>query len=154
MNRTARPAAFAALLFTALALVPSGAHLAELPNKIGLPMSEYLTVQQIYRAWALFGIVIAGAIASMVALTVKLRRVRRSFGLALLALLCLVGSQVVFWTFTFPANQVTDNWTVLPLNWTDVRTRWEYSHDAAAGLNLTAFIALALACLHIPDSAR
>lgn len=33
-------ARFLALLFAALALVPAGAHLAELPNKIGLrPLS-------------------------------------------------------------------------------------------------------------------
>jgi hypothetical protein len=55
---------FFALLFAALALVPSGAHLLELPNKIGLPAAEYLTVQQIYRGWALLGIVVYGALLS------------------------------------------------------------------------------------------
>jgi hypothetical protein len=49
----------------------------------------------------------------------------------------------VFWTFTFPANQQTDNWTVLPENWTTLRMHWEYSHAAGAVLNLIAFIALA-----------
>jgi hypothetical protein len=52
---------FFALLFAALALVPAGAHLAELSNKIDLPAADYQTVQQIYSGWALFGIVVFGA---------------------------------------------------------------------------------------------
>jgi hypothetical protein len=44
---------FSSLLFAALALAPALAHLLELPNKIGLARDHYLTVQQIYRVWAL-----------------------------------------------------------------------------------------------------
>jgi len=64
------------------------------------------------------------------------------FALTLVAFLCIVGTQVVFWTFTFPANQQTSNWTVLPENWMALRTQWEYSHAASAFLNLIALIAL------------
>ncbi|TDW35780.1 hypothetical protein EV128_102325 [Rhizobium azibense] len=39
---------FLAIIIGALALVPSGAHLAALPNKIGLPQTDYFTVQGIY----------------------------------------------------------------------------------------------------------
>jgi hypothetical protein len=42
---------FLAVLLTALALVPSGAHLFELPNKIDLARDAYLTVQGIYAGW-------------------------------------------------------------------------------------------------------
>jgi hypothetical protein len=45
-----------ALLLVARCLVPAGAHLSELPNKIGSPADQYVLVQQIYRGWALFGI--------------------------------------------------------------------------------------------------
>lgn len=55
---------FISLLFTALALAPTLAHLLELPNKINLSREDYLTVQQIYRGWALLGIVVIGALIS------------------------------------------------------------------------------------------
>jgi hypothetical protein len=54
----------AALLLVALCLVPTGAHLSELPNKIGLPADQYMLVQQIYRGWALFGSLIVAALAA------------------------------------------------------------------------------------------
>jgi hypothetical protein len=41
---------FLAVILTALALVPAGAHFFELPNKIGLSQEEYFTVQRIYAA--------------------------------------------------------------------------------------------------------
>jgi energy-coupling factor transporter transmembrane protein EcfT len=53
----------------------------------------------------------------------------------------------LFWTFTFPANQQTSNWTVLPENWMALRTQWEYSHAASAVLNLIALIALIFSVL-------
>jgi hypothetical protein len=75
------------------------------------------------------------------------RQKRKVFLLTLVALLCLVGTQVVFWTFTYPANQITNNWTVLPENWLEIRTQWEYSHATSAGLNLIALITLILSVL-------
>jgi hypothetical protein len=140
-------ARFFALLFAALALVPAGAHLAELPNKIQLPAAEYLTIQQIYRGWALFGFVVFGALVSTLVLTAMVRNAARTFRLTAIALLCIVGTQVVFWTFTFPANQATKNWSMLPPNWAELRTQWEYSHAVSAGLNLVALVALILSVL-------
>ena len=43
------------LALTVIVLVPSGAHLFELPGKIGLPRDAYFTVQGIYAGWAWFG---------------------------------------------------------------------------------------------------
>jgi hypothetical protein len=140
-------ARFFSLLFAALALAPALAHLLELPNKIGLSRDDYLTVQQIYRGWALLGFVVAGALLSTLVLTIMVRDRPKVFALTLVAFLCIVGTQVVFWTFTFPANQQTGNWTVLPENWMALRTQWEYSHATSAVLNLIAFIALLLSVL-------
>ena len=137
------PARFASLLFAALALAPALAHLLELPNKIGLSRDDYLIVQQIYRGWALLGIAVLGALLSTMILTILVRKRPGEFALSFLAFLCIVGTQVVFWTFTFPANQQTSNWTVLPDNWETLRMQWEYSHAASAVLNLIAFSALA-----------
>ena len=55
---------FLAVVLTALALVPAGAHLFEMPNKIGLPRDAYFAVQGIYSGWALFGVVLFGALAA------------------------------------------------------------------------------------------
>jgi hypothetical protein len=138
---------FLSLLFAALAFAPAAAHLLELPNKIGLSREAYLTAQQLYRGWALLGIVVVGALLSTFAYAVVVRKQRKAFTLVVIALLCLAGTQVVFWTFTFPANQLTENWTVLPENWTVLRSQWEYSHAASALLNLAALIALILSVL-------
>ena len=135
-------ARFFSLLFAALALAPALAHLLELPNKIGLSRDDYLTVRQIYRGWALLGFVVAGALLSTLILMVMVRKRPREFAPTLVAFLCIVGTQVVFWTFTFPTNQQTANWTMLPDNWMALRTQWEYSHAASALLNLIAVIAL------------
>lgn len=141
------------LLFAALALAPAMAHLLELPNKIGLSHDDYLTVQHIYNGWALLGFVVYGAIFSTLALTLLTRRHRGEFGYALTAFLCLVGTQGVFWSFTFPANRATANWTMLPDNWIALRLQWEYSHAASAVLNLVALLAVILAVLRVEREA-
>jgi hypothetical protein len=124
---------FLSLLFAALALGPAMAHLLELPNKIDLPRDEYLTVQQIYRGWALLGFVVAGALFSTLALTIMTRGRSPSFAWSLTAFLCIAGTQVVFWTFTYPANHQTNNWTMLPDNWMALRARWECPMRRAPG---------------------
>ena len=144
---TLRTFYFFSLLFAAFALVPAGAHLAELANKMKLGATEYQTVQQIYRGWEIFGVVVVGALASTFALTIGLRGHPTAFTPALIALLCIVATQVVFWTLTFPVNRMTVNWTVLPDNWAELRARWEYSHAASAGLNAAALIALIVSLL-------
>jgi hypothetical protein len=143
-------ARFLSLLFTALALAPGLAHLLELYNKMGLSREHYLTVQQIYRGWALLGIVVYAALFSTLALALVARRRRREFALALTAFLCIVGTQVVFWSFTFPTNRMTINWTVLPDNWMALRAQWEYSHAASAALNFVALLVLILSAV-LPD---
>jgi len=138
---------FFALLFTALALSPALAHLFELCNKINLSPDEYLTVQRLYRGWAALGIVEAGALLSTAVLAVIIRRRQKSRILVLIPLLCILGALAVFFAFTYPANQQTFNWTVLPPNWQEVRSRWEYSHAVRACLYLSALITLILSVL-------
>jgi hypothetical protein len=81
---------FLAIVLTALALVPAGAHLFELPNKIDLPRDAYLTVQGIYAGWAWFGIIDLGALVMNVVLAIKLRRQRLARYFAGTAALCFV----------------------------------------------------------------
>ncbi|MCW5773928.1 MAG: hypothetical protein KIT16_19960 [Rhodospirillaceae bacterium] len=131
--------------FVAVSLGPALAHLLELPNKMGLPRADYLTVQQIYRGWALLGIVVVGALLATLLLVVLLRREGPAFAWSLATLLCIVGAQVVFWLFTYPANVATANWTVLPNDWQPLRARWEYSHAGGAAFMLAA-MASSLLC--------
>lgn len=145
-------ARFFSLLFAALALAPALAHLLELPNKINLSHDDYLTVQQIYKGWALLGFVVVGALLSTLLLTIMVRKQPKTFALTVVAFLCFLETQVVFWAFTFPANQQTSNWTVLPENWMTLRTQWEYSHATSAVLNLMAVIALISSAVGKTDS--
>ena len=145
MSESLRIFRFLSVLFAALA--PALAHLLELPNKIHLSRENYLTVQQIYRGWAYLGFVVFGALVSTLVLTIMGRHEPRSFVPALIAFLCIVGTQVLFWTFTDPANQATQNWTTLPDDWISLRNQWEYSHAANAGFNLIGFIAVIVSVL-------
>jgi hypothetical protein len=138
---------FVAFLFTALALGPALAHLFALPNKIALPEAQYFVAQGIYRGWAFLGIVVIGALVSTLALAIVLHHDRGPMAWALLAFLCIAGTQAIFWTWTYPANAATVNWTMVPPNWETLRTQWEYSHAASACLNLAAMISLTLSLL-------
>jgi hypothetical protein len=138
---------FTSLLFTVLALSAAMAHLFELPNKIKLPAEQYLIVQQIYRGWSLLGIIVILAFVSTLVLLIMVRHDGKAFSLTLTALLWILSTQMIFWIFTYPVNQQTNNWTVLPANWEDLRRQWEYSHASSAVLNLIALGALVLSLL-------
>jgi hypothetical protein len=59
-------------------------------------------VQQLYRGWALLGIVLVGVLISTIVVAPLL-------------------------PLRDPANQQTQNWTVLSENWESLRRQWEYS---------------------------
>jgi len=145
---------FLSLFLVALGLAPGMAHALELPNKINLSAEEYLTVQQIYRGWALLGIVEVAALLATLALTLMTRKQKGVFAWSLLAFLCVTANLIIFFSFTFPVNQQTNNWTVLPDNWQALRNQWEYSHAVNAGLYLIALIALILSLLVRQDYKR
>lgn len=138
-----------AVLLTALALVPAGAHLFELPNKIGLPRDAYFAAQGLYRGWALFGFVWFGALAANSALAFALWRRRRAAAarLALAAASLVALSLAVFFAWTQPANLATENWTRAPADWEALRSRWEYFHAANAGLLFLALCSVVLSVL-------
>jgi hypothetical protein len=129
---------FAAVLLTALALVPAGAHLLELPHKIGLARDDYFVVQAIYRGWALLGIVSIGAILANLLLAAALRKRGEPARLPFVAGLLLVLGLAIFFGWTYPANQATANWTVAPPDWASLRSAWEWSHAANAVVTLAA----------------
>ena len=138
---------FFSLLFVGLALAPGLAHVLQMPHKMALSGEDYLRVQQLYAGWSWLGVVVMGALVSTFLLTWLIRERLRQFVLACIALGSVFVTQVIFWTFTFPVNQQTRNWTTLPVNWMALRERWEYSHATAAVFDLIAFIAIVLAVL-------
>ena len=136
---------FVAVVMTALAFAPVGAHLFELPNKFGLSEQHYFVVQSIYRGWALFGVVIFAAIAANLAVAATLWHKGRPFWPSLAAGLILAATLLVFFEWTYPANLATDNWTVVIADWKTLRAQWELSHAANALLTFLALCCAALA---------
>jgi hypothetical protein len=142
---------FIAIVLTALALVPGGAHLFALPNKIGLVQEQYFIVQSIYRGWALFGAILIPAVLANLLLAIMLRSRGAPFILALFAAFCMGATLVVFFIWTYPANVATSNWTTVPENWEQLRRQWEYSHAANALITFIAFCSVTLSVLIRPE---
>jgi len=64
---------FLALVLTALALIPYGAHLFSLLNKIGVTREQYLVAQSVCSGWSVLSFVLIPAMLVNVALAVMLR---------------------------------------------------------------------------------
>ena len=131
---------FLAVILTALALLPGGAHLMALSAKIAMPEQPYFVVQQIYRGWAWAGAVIFLAIFANVLAALLTRHSRRKWQLFGAAGLLIAITLAVFFAWTYPANQATGNWTSAPENWEQLRTEWEYSHSANAVITFLALL--------------
>ncbi|HKB97103.1 MAG TPA: hypothetical protein VKB94_09645 [Rhizomicrobium sp.] len=123
---------FIAILATLASLAPALAHLIEMSPKLALGRDDYFTVQKIYAGWALFGIAILAQVISLALLAWRSAREYYVFRPVVAALVLLVIAQALFWLFTFPANEVTQNWTRIPEDWEALRRQWEYSHAGGA----------------------
>jgi hypothetical protein len=144
---------FLAVLLTALSLVPAGAHLFALPNKIGLPQDAYFMAQGIYRGWALFGFVLIPALLADLVLAFVLRHSARASALALMAAVLMGATLAIFFSWTYPANVATQNWTVVPPGWEALRRDWEYAHAVNAVLTFFALCLVVLSVLATPTAA-
>ena len=136
-----------AIVLTALALVPAGAHLFALPNKIDLTQEDYYVAQSVYRGWALFGVVLVSALAVDILLAILLQRQGMRSYLASAAALCMGLTLLIFLAEIYPVNQVTHNWTVVPDNWAVLRLRWETAHAVNAALTFVALCCATAAAL-------
>ena len=136
-----------AVVSIAIYLVPGGAHFCELANKMAMSQSEYMTVQKIYAGWSSFGVTIVAALLLTLLHTFMVRRDRTAFLLSLVAFLCLAATQGIFWTFTYPMNVASNQWTVAPADFEAVRRQWEYSHAVNAALTFAALVAITASTL-------
>jgi hypothetical protein len=133
-----------AVISVAFCLIPAGAHFFELVNKMSLSTAEYMTTQKIYAGWSFFGVAIIAAILFTLTHTLMVRAERTAFLLSLAALPCLGATQVIFWTFTYPVNAATSNWTIIPQDFEAARRQWEYSHAVNAVLTFAALMTITL----------
>jgi hypothetical protein len=133
---------FLAIVVTAVAPIPGVGHLFAMPNTLPMSAEDYFTTQQIYRGWALFAIALFGAVAANLVLGsgAVAQRPERLAGFGAAA--PILATRAIFFAWTFPANQATGTWTVIPQNWEALRRQWEYSHAVNAALT---FLALCLA---------
>ena len=100
------------------------------------------------------GLFSALSLAANLAHTIVLRRVGRSFGYALASFLLIAANLAIFFVRTFPTNQATNNWIVVPNNWNKLRIQWEYSHAANAMVTFAALVCVVIAVLRQPSQAR
>ena len=117
---------------------------SELPNKMLLDQQEYFIVQKAYLGWSRLAYLLAFEVIGMLMLIYLTQEERRARRRLVLALLSGAAAQAVFWLFTYPANQVTADWTMQPPNWQELRAQWEYSHLAGAVFQVFALCWLTL----------
>ena len=158
------------VILVVLAMAPALAHALELPGKMRLIKDAYFAMQPIYYPGFTIagGIGEAGGMISTLILLVLTPLGSADFWLTLVALLGLIGMQAVYWLFTHPVNKFWLQGEKLsgfssgffsfasargpgrqsetrPVDWTDLRDRWEYSHVVRAGLSAVSLIALVIA---------
>lgn len=142
-----------AFMATLLAVGAALAHALELPRKMGLSKDSYFTVQQIYAGWDKLALVLLVQLIAFLVLAWLVRSSPPTLTAIAVAIVCLVAAQIVFWTWTFPANKATDYWTTIPENWQAQRHNWEYSHLAGAVFQFIGAVALMSAALsNRPDA--
>jgi hypothetical protein len=146
-----RLVAWLAVVLTALALVPAGAHLFVLPNKMNLVEENYFVAQSVYRGWAWFGVVLIGALAANAAFAYCTRKDQNISYLATAAAISIGATLAIFFTFVFPANQATNDWTVAPVNWTQLRLQWEFGHAANALITFLGFCCVSWAAVLLKE---
>jgi len=145
--RLAGSIAFTAIILTGMALIAPGAHLLELPNKMGMGANDYFVVQRVYNGWWLAGLLLPAAFVANVALAIAQRYDSTALILAMFAAALIGLNLAIFFVWTQPANAATANWTTQPEDWFGLRRQWEYSHAVNAGITLLAFCATTAASL-------
>jgi Domain of unknown function (DUF1772) len=155
------------VFLVAISMALALAHALELPGKLRLDKKAYYAVQSIYYPGFTIGGIgeAAGTIAAIILLFL-IPRTSVDFWLTVVAVIGLIGMQGVYWIVTHPINQFwveevklnragarffafgtdrTRRDNNLPLDWTKLRNRWEYSHVVRAACALVSFVALLIA---------
>jgi hypothetical protein len=110
---------------------------------MSLSRDAYLTAQRIYSGWNLLGIIEIATVISATILFILTIKNERRLRFIFFAFICFDLALILFFSFTYPATRETNNWTMLPDNWQQLRNDWEYSHAARALLYII-FVSLSL----------
>jgi hypothetical protein len=158
------------IVLVGIVLAPALAHAFEFPGKKRLKKEAYLAVQAIYYpGFTLLGLSEPGGLMATIALLVFTSPGSVAFALTLVALISLLGMQLIYWTLIHPTNRFwlqtagpdlgnlggtffafdpggrraadTDS----GVEWKRFRDRWEYSHIARAVLAFVSFLSLVVA---------
>jgi hypothetical protein len=156
------------VVLVAVGMGLSLAHALEWPGKRKLDRESYLVTQRIYYPGFTIGGMFGEAGATLATLVVLIMTPfgSPSFWMTLMAVLCLVVVQGVFWLKIQPVNKAwlagqrlhsagaaffsvgTGGDTSTPPtheNWIALRDQWEYSHIVRAALAMVALVSLATA---------
>jgi hypothetical protein len=144
------------LVVAAIAMALSLSHALEYPGKLRLGEKDYRVVQTIYYPGFTLGGASEPAAIGLTFVLLLATPASMAFWLTLIALIVLVGVQVVFWLVTQPVNKhwmkgeklgdagktFFDVGGNIEGDWTALRDRWEHSHIARAALATIAFVLL------------
>jgi hypothetical protein len=131
-----------AVAFTAIALMPAGAHVFEMSGNLRLAPGAYITVQSVHHGWVLFAVAMLFATAAIGLHAFLVRRNTASYGWSWVALVGVGAAQIVFWTVAYPINVATEGWTALPVDLDTARRQWEHAIAGAAILSFAGLLAL------------
>jgi hypothetical protein len=159
-----------AIVLSAIVLAPALAHAFEFPGKKRLKEAAYLEVQAIYYpGFTFLGVCEPGALIAILALLLFTPPETVPFVLTVVALICLVGIQAIYWGLIHPTNKFWLQAAGPQLGnvgraffamdpagrrsspaqegdeWKKFRNRWEYSHIARAALAFFGFVSLVVA---------
>lgn len=140
-----RPLQFFTIMFVALSMSMAFCHLLEMPVRLQYDPGLWSSVTNVAGTYRFFGppvgaILEGGAwVLAVIWAIVARKQSRAVFYLALLGALCMVLTQVAWWSFVFPVNKLMVTWTPdsLPENFAALRNQWEYTHAARAVLQIT-----------------
>lgn len=152
-----------ALLLVAVTMGLSLAHALEFPGKLRLDEPTYRAVQAIYYPGFTIGGLIGefGGMLALVALLFLVPTGGERFWWIAIALGLLVVGHATYWIVTHPVNAAWLKDTELAgmskmffglfsapdADWKHMRSVWEYSHVARAGLHMPGFLSMTMALI-------
>lgn len=133
------------LFLLALALGVSFSHLLQAGPKATLPVSDFLTIQQVLlRRYGLgVGLVEGGTVVAVAITAFSVRHEPRQLHLTVVTLVCLL-AMIAIWAIAInPINAQINSWSAatVPENWRDARDSWHRLHAMRFGLAAIAFAA-------------
>jgi hypothetical protein len=93
-----------AVVAVSLYLIPGGAHVLEMSNKLALPLTDYMIVQGIYAGWDHTAYALLAALVFTIAHAIVVWRQPTARWLSLGAFLALIANLAVFFAYTYPIS--------------------------------------------------